>query len=283
MKKNYLIIIILFVLSIFLTHCGSASNPETNDEDISVKAGESFSYGDHEEDEGDSGGSHFFILPPMVKMPVFSGEFDGTLEPVVEIIDLSDDVLIAGFTMESGQDSIKVNTEEEHYQVNWHTKDYNLDPERLYRVHFFLDDRLLGTADLDVIASGKDLKTVDIGLYIGLKNGRTLPIKFRIEKMIPEIIVPFIEPSAGLTGTLFEIFDLQARIGANDVVLFYSGDVNTAPKVAAVILSIGADGKHLSGYVPEGASDGENFVSVRETEESEPRFQDLAFDVIPSE
>ena len=285
MKKNYLIISILFVLSLFLTHCGSDSNPKTIEEEVNVKAGESISYADHEVDAGDgnSAGSQFFILPPMVKMPVFSGEFDGMLDPVVEIIDLFDEIEIATFTMGDGRESIKVDTEEEHYQVNWHTKDYNLDHDRFYRIKFLLNDNLLGTADIDVVASGEDLKTVDTGTYIGLKNGRTLPVKFRIEDYIFVSMVPFIEPSFGPVGTAFEIFDPRARIGSNDIAVFYSSDQGAAPEISVVISAIGTDGKTLKGHVPEGVNTGENSVSVRETLTSESRFHDLIFDVIPSE
>jgi len=39
----------------------------------------------------------------------------------------------------------------------------------------------LGFADIDPVSTGKELKNVQTGEYIGLVDGRTLPIKFRIE------------------------------------------------------------------------------------------------------
>ena len=59
---------------------------------------------------------------------------------------------------------------------------YHLDPARTYRVNVLVGPKLLGFADLDVVATAADLKKVDTKSFVPLKNGETLPIKFRIER-----------------------------------------------------------------------------------------------------
>ena len=66
--------------------------------------------------------------------------------------------------------------------MNWHTNEFGLDPAKTYRISVIAGGHLLGFADVDVVNSGAELKRVDTGLYIPLKDGRTLPIKFRIEE-----------------------------------------------------------------------------------------------------
>ena len=64
--------------------------------------------------------------------------------------------------------------------VNWHTDAFNLAIDGTYRIRVSVGAEELGHADVDVVGSGKDLKNVNTGEFIGLVDGRTLPIKFRI-------------------------------------------------------------------------------------------------------
>lgn len=137
---------------------------------------------------------HFYFLPPMVPDPTVDGVFDGSLSPDVTICEL--DVARttcaatqpAGFplvyTLTSGPDAetVTVDAAAEHYKVNWHSKDFPLDDQKGYRITVSVGSSVLGYADVDVVTSGNELKNVDTGEYIALKDGRTLPIKFRIEE-----------------------------------------------------------------------------------------------------
>lgn len=132
----------------------------------------------------DDANQHFYFLPPMVSQPTYSGTFDGSLSPVVEISGpgLSDPVV---FTMESGRGSqrVRVAPEDEHYMVNWHTGGlYDPDTENVYRITVLVDGYELGYADVQLVNSGRKRKSVDTGEYVSLKDGSTLPVKFRIEK-----------------------------------------------------------------------------------------------------
>ncbi len=137
-------------------------------------------------DGAHDGNNHFFFLPPLVPRPDYSGTFDGTLSPEVEIVDSSNsNEPIAHFTMTSGTGSevIRVVPEEEHYIVNFHLNKFSLIDSHIYRISVVLPDnsQVLGYADI-LIEKGKGVKTVKNEEPIPLVNGKTLPVKFRIEE-----------------------------------------------------------------------------------------------------
>jgi alpha-tubulin suppressor-like RCC1 family protein len=132
--------------------------------------------------------SGFYWLPPMVKQPSYSGTFDAALTPTVEICELTDGACalpIAAYTTSegTGDELVRLNLDEENYQVNWHTNEFDLSTTKLYRVFVRagIDNILLGYADVQPVSNGSGLKKIDTDEYIGLVDGRTLPIKFRIE------------------------------------------------------------------------------------------------------
>jgi alpha-tubulin suppressor-like RCC1 family protein len=123
-------------------------------------------------DGAHSGNPHFFFLPPMLRAPVFSGTFDGSRSPVVRITEEGAPVVDLSASIPEGS---------EQYQAIWHTDAFNLDPAKTYRITVLVGGVVLGYADVDVVATGGQLKNVNTGEYIPLLDGRTLPIKFRIE------------------------------------------------------------------------------------------------------
>jgi hypothetical protein len=135
-----------------------------------------------------SGNVHFFFLPPMVAPTGFGGVFDPTARPAVEICQLNGDAcalpLVAEFSMDGGTGSERVRLEEdaEQYIVNWHTGRFGLDLEATYRIRVLLDGLILGFADVDLLTTGREQREVDTADFIGVVNGSTLPIKFRIEE-----------------------------------------------------------------------------------------------------
>lgn len=147
----------------------------------------------------------FYFLPPMVPNPAYSGTFDGGLQPRVEICELSAGVCvttIAQYTTTSGTGGQTVQVGTSSYQVNWHTNQFNLDPAKHYRISVFVGTLQLGFADVDVVATGKELKSVNTGQYVPLQDDRTLPIKFRIETGIAaQVIVSPDSASIPVGGT----------------------------------------------------------------------------------
>jgi len=143
-------------------------------------------------DGAHSGNPDFFFLPPIFKSPTsdpnFSpGEFNASVRPTVEICTLAP--LVPPATTRSCGATIKtfaaadvaLDATNQLYQVSWNTSDSHLDVTKEYRIRVLLGTTALGYTDVDPVASGSALKRVDTGEFIGLVDGRTLPIKFRIE------------------------------------------------------------------------------------------------------
>lgn len=139
------------------------------------------------------GNPDFFFLSPLFSNPTNDPNFEpaafnGTLRPAVEICELGAPAAdgsrecIAGPPIKRfAPGTATVNTTDQFYQVNWTTTESALDVTKYYRIRVLVGPTLLGFADVDPVTSGKDLRNVQTGEYIGLVDGRTLPIKFRIE------------------------------------------------------------------------------------------------------
>src|SRR5438309_4653088 len=134
------------------------------------------------------GNPHFYWLPPMTRQPSFTGTFDGTLAPVVEISELGGvagcaDRVVATFTTTTGpgSETVRVDPAGQQYLVNWHTKAFNLNTACTYRIRFLVAGLQLGIADVDVVDSGAQLKRVDTDQFVPLLDDGTLPIKARVE------------------------------------------------------------------------------------------------------
>ena len=132
-------------------------------------------------------GAGFYWLPPLVKAPAFSGTFDGSLSPTVQICELAGAAcgrLLATFTMASGpgSETIRVDAGGQHYRVNWNTRESDLSAGSQYRisVNASVNGPMLGFADVLAVANGKARKDTDAELG-AVVVGQTLPIKFRIE------------------------------------------------------------------------------------------------------
>ncbi|UCF18697.1 MAG: LamG domain-containing protein [Gemmatimonadota bacterium] len=138
------------------------------------------------EDGANNGNEHFYFLPPMVSQPSFGGTFNGSLAPEVRICqwDGTCAILKAEFTMTTGpgSETLRLVPDDELYVVNWHTDEFDLIDTETYRIIVSVDGQELGYADVDPVANGRELRNVDTEEHIALLDGRTLPIKFRIEE-----------------------------------------------------------------------------------------------------
>ncbi|HEX2189051.1 MAG TPA: Ig-like domain-containing protein [Longimicrobiaceae bacterium] len=145
----------------------------------------------------------FYFLPPMVQQPSYTGTFDPALSPQVEVCELSGTscgTVIATYTTTTGPggEVVRVDPGGEKYSINWHTDLFSLDVTRHYRISVFVGSFRLGFADVDPVSTGKELKLVDTGEYIALVDGRTLPVKFRIETGIVASVT--VAPSSAEIG-----------------------------------------------------------------------------------
>jgi hypothetical protein len=70
-----------------------------------------------------------------------------------------------------------------HYQVQWKTRESNLDVTKYYRIKVLIEGLAtpLGIADVDPMENKSQLKNARTGEVIALIDDSTLPIKFRVE------------------------------------------------------------------------------------------------------
>ncbi len=140
-------------------------------------------------DGAHEGNRHFYFLPPMVAAPgIFAGPFDGSLDPIVRICAWSAGACVgdpvAEYTPASGpaSETIRVAPDDEQYILNWHTDKFDLQAAPVvYRIQIFARGSELGFADVQLGSTGGEVRNLSTAHTIGLLDGRTLPIKFRIE------------------------------------------------------------------------------------------------------
>ncbi len=150
----------------------------------------------------------FFFLPPLVAQPTTGGAFDAdiaTLNPQIAICDvtLGPDADCGG-SSEGATPAIVVYTTTSTpaitvaptaaaYSVSWDTKLEGFVTGHTYRAHVAAGGigarRELGFADVLLTTSPGQVKDLATGDLISLNDGRTLPIRFRIESGIPGTIV----------------------------------------------------------------------------------------------
>jgi TolB protein len=192
-----------------------------------------------------SSGKHgFYFLPPMVAQPSVTGTFDGALSPEVRVCvwdGASCGATISSFTATGGTGGkvIQVDPAGQQYQVNWDTKTCatgacTLDPAQRYRIRVLVGSVELGHADVQIVNNGAGLKNVETSEYIGLVDGRTLPVKFRPEQGIVGTVS--ISPTvASLTPTKTQAFaasvtDLHGNVVTGNAVAWST----SVPAVATV-------------------------------------------------
>lgn len=197
----------------------------------------------------------FYWLPPLVSNPNPTGTANQFASPEITVCQLNSagtdceksggqPIVVAQFskTAGTGGEAIRV-TSDRHYQVNWRTDFSDLNPDKVYRILVAVDGRDYGFADVEVGRTGSELKNVDQDLFVSLVDGRTLPIKFRIEA------------GAACAGREGECAEAIVNPAVQTVVTVLDGDVPLA-----------------FGDFPTGWTDGEQLVRVE-------RIFDGGFDV----
>jgi alpha-tubulin suppressor-like RCC1 family protein len=131
------------------------------------------------------GGAGFYFLPPMVGNPSHSGTFDAALSPVVEVCATTDcGALHARFSMtgeSTASEVVRLDAEDEHYIVNWHTGHTGAVAGRVYRVRIRAGGVVLGYADVSVVHTGREAVSLRADESIAVVAGQALPVRFRIE------------------------------------------------------------------------------------------------------
>jgi Tol biopolymer transport system component len=138
---------------------------------------------------------HFFFLRPIAPDPTPTGVFDGSrLDDLrVDVYLMSEDATaqpeglpVAQFRSTGGaseSENIRLDPGGEAYIAGLHTDRVDLIDGRIYRifVHRDSDDAEYGYADVQLFTNMSEAKSLTDGTVFALKDGRTLPIKFRVE------------------------------------------------------------------------------------------------------
>lgn len=164
---------------ILATGCGDGFTDPDAVGDETPEASPDISDGAHND-----GNPHVFFLPPMVANFDSAGSFDATLTPRVEVCpsDLTGCTgpAIASFPFGTDEADTRLIEDEALYQANWHTDQFSLDQSAYYRIRVLQASLELAFADVQVMeTSARNAKTNET---FALKDGRTLPIKVRIEE-----------------------------------------------------------------------------------------------------
>ena len=175
----------------------------------------------------DGGNEHFYFLPPMVRAPDFVGEFAPDVAPEIRIVapDEADIVLYPSL-------------EDEHFHANWDTKSYDLDAEKIYRIRVLVDGFELGYADVQLVSNGSEFKNVTHHEFVPLIDGRTLPIKFRVER-----------------GALPAIVPIEVVLGEHEIEVMSPADtISVGERVMLTAVVTGPEGEALESSVRWGSS-----------------------------
>jgi len=146
----------------------------------------------------------FFFLPPLAPAPGPAGEFDDGLASSleVEVVPLDDSGqpcgdAVATFTDTlpegSASEHIKVSATDKQCSVNFQTDKHPLTDGAVYRIFVRrkCDGAQYGFADVQVLATMKEAKSLADDTTFALLDGRTLPVKFRIspdaEPRLPDV------------------------------------------------------------------------------------------------
>src|SRR5881628_2670376 len=226
--------------------CASGDRP------TAPRPGPEFAISDGVHEGGTPG---FYFLPPMVAQPTFSGTFDAditTLNPQIAICDITDGPddncggaggtsAVIVFTTTTTP-AITVNLTTSQYQVNWNTRAAGFDADHTYRVHVTAGTsgarRELGFAD--VLLTTGQAKNIATGDLIVVKDGRPLPIHFRIETgIVGSVSVSAASPSVQTGGTDLLTATVQDLHGAPLVGATVAWTVTAAPGVVTSLAPTG--------------------------------------------
>jgi hypothetical protein len=173
-------------------------------------------------DDGSLGGNpeFFWLAPIRPEAPAVTGAFDGAAlnELEVEICELGANGacgdIIERFTSTSTPtpQRLTVDPVAELYSVSWMSGRSHVDPDRNYRITVLRNGQRLGSADVDVVQNIPDLAGVDTSLFVGLKSGQQLPIRFRIDlpSARTRVRVNEVESSGGAPGDWIELYNTSS-------------------------------------------------------------------------
>lgn len=206
--------------------------------------------------DGRSGGTKgFYFLPPLVPPPQATGTFDATLEPELSVCELTVTTCgpeLARFTA-STSPAVTLDLAGEAYALLWQIKGGPLVAGHVYRVTVVVGAFTLGYADLAVVASPGELKSVPAG-FIGVLVDHTINVRFRIETGIVASIA--LSPSSALLGIgATKTFTVQgvdlhgAPVTISDPISWSASAANITVSSAGVVTAVSAGAANVTAQV----------------------------------
>ena len=165
-----------------------------------------------------SGGNpNFYWLPPVAFQPQTAGTFQPRLSPVVQICAWASECVgtVWTFTLATGVGSerVGIDVHGQFYHLNWRTDEVVPQPDVIYRVSVLLGEPLvpIGWADFQFFDGGGGAKNPKSQEVIPLADGRTLPLKFRIEAEMFDFDIAYHSPRDGD----YEIYLMDRGMGVH--------------------------------------------------------------------
>lgn len=168
-------------------------------------------------DAAHNGDQHFYFLPPLAWQPEYSGAFDATADPEVTICAQSgtgcSELVTYNTTSEAFGSTVRAEPASEFFLVNWHTDQFALEVNTVYRIGVRAGGVEVGYLDVLLVDNKSGLRSGGRNDVVPLVNGRTAPIKFRIEEGLggtnepeppsePDPPEPPAIPENAITGTV---------------------------------------------------------------------------------
>jgi hypothetical protein len=162
-------------------------------------------------DAAHNGDQHFYFLPPLAWQPEYSGDFDATAQPEVTICALNgtgcSGIVSYSAMTESHGGIIRAEPVGEFFHVNWHTDQFDLAVNTVYRIGVHVGGTEVGYLEVMLVDNKSKLRSGGRDDLITLVNGRTAPIRFRIEEGLasqndPDPPEPPAIPDGAITGTV---------------------------------------------------------------------------------
>ena len=209
-------------------------------------------------DGAHGGNDDIWFLPPMVASPVgqpgYGDPFAPGLPVVIKVVDVSQSNKVL-----TGVTATTMSLTDEQYQANWDTKNTtdNNPIGDTYRVQVFIGSKLVAFADANLVSSGTQVKNAS-GDVVTLPDGRTLPIKVRIEQgwncQNNSTCVTQVVPATIPTGTTVTV---KTNDGSDYLILHGDGSGAWNNLNAPVIVTIeDVSGQMSPANTPQGCAQG---------------------------
>lgn len=135
-------------------------------------------------DAAHGGTAGFYFLPPLVAQPTDTGVFDATRAVAVTVCPLGSQPAETCMGTSVTVSGPAVVVDGNHYQYNWQTDDTTSFPANLYYRVSVVDSATggaYGHVDVFLGSSGSGFHSIDQTEFTPLLDGRTVPVKFRID------------------------------------------------------------------------------------------------------